>query len=344
MTGFPIGYYVHHHGEGHRKRALAIAAAAPGRFTLIGCGVSGLEGPFETLELADDRAPDDVSFSGRDHADARPELLHYAPYDNEGVRSRACAVASWIAERRPALMVVDVSVEIAMLARLCATPTLYIRLAGARTDEAHLDAFRGARALLAPYDIRLDDKNAPEWVRSKTTYVSGIASETPDVASRDSIVVAAFGRGGARATPDDLADAARATPKRDWRVIGPMERPLAAPDNLEVLGWIDQPEREVASAGVVVGGAGDGVLGAIAAAARPYVCIPEERPYDEQVSKAGLLKSLGAAVVRPRWPQAGEWPLLLDRARALDTRRIASLHDPRGSANAADFIIRCADE
>lgn len=343
MTGAPIGYYVHHHGEGHRRRAMAIAASAPGRFTLIGSGVEGLSGPFDTLELPDDRPVGDTSFSGVDEADGRPEALHYAPYDHDGVRARACAVSAWIAERRPGLIVVDVSVEIAMLARLCATPTLYVRLAGARTDPAHLDAFRGARALLAPFDARLDAEDTPDWVRTKTRYVSGIAAPSPAIAARDNVVVAAFGRGGARTTAEDLVEAAEATPARDWRVIGPVDQPAAAPDNLHVLGWVEQPEFEIAGAGVVVAGAGDGMLGAVAAAGRPYVCIPEERPFAEQSAKAQRLATLGAAVVRPRWPRAREWPDVLDRADALDTRRIAGLHDPRGASKAAAFILECAD-
>lgn len=336
----PIGYYVHHHGEGHRRRAAAIAAAAPGRFTLIGTQVGGLPGPFETLDLPDDRRGRD-DFSGEDGAENRPASLHYAPVRHAGVRERAARLASWIAERRPALMVVDVSVEIAMLARLCATPTVYVRLAGARWDAAHLDAFRGAKAVLAPFDRRCEDPDAPEWVREKTRYVSGLAvTGRPD--ARRGGVLAAFGRGGGAATGADLAEAARATPSERWRVIGPIEPPVAAPANLDVAGWVEGAADEIASAGVVVGGAGDGVLGSVAAAGRPFVCIPEDRPFGEQRAKAAALEAAGAAVVLDRWPPAAEWPGVLDRARRLGGERIASFHDPDGPAKAASLFLRLA--
>lgn len=342
MSPRPIGYYVHHQGEGHRQRAAAIANAAPGRFTLIGTGLEGLRGAFDILDIPDDR-PEGGTFDGADSAGERPETLHYAPYGHSGIRARALAIAGWIAERRPALMVVDVSVEIAMLARLCATPTVYVRLSGDRTDPAHLDAFRGARALLAPFDARLDDPAVPDWVRAKTTYVGGIAASPEAAAPRDNVVVAAFGRGGARAVADDIAAAAEATPEREWRVMGPLASPGRTPSNLAMLGWIDRPEREIARAGIVVGGAGDGVLGAVAAAARPYVCIPEARAYGEQSAKAGALERMGAAIVEPSWPAAAAWPAVLHRAAALDTSRIASLHDASGPANAAQMITSCAD-
>ncbi|WP_020187577.1 glycosyltransferase [Methylopila sp. 73B] len=338
MSRAPIGYYVHHQGEGHRRRAAAIAALAPGRFTLIGTGVAGMHGPFETLDIPDDR-PQADGFDGRDDAAERPEALHYAPYNHDGVRARALAIAGWIAERRPALLVVDVSVEVAMLARLCATPTVYVRLAGDRSDPAHLDAFRGAQALLAPFDERLEDPRTPDWVRAKTRYVSGLAVAPKPAAPDDNVVMVAFGRGGSRVTGADLAAAAGATPGREWRVIGPGEPPTPCPDNLNVLGWTDDPERAIAAAGVVVGGAGDGVLGAVAAAGRPFVCVPEDRAYGEQAAKAAALEALGAAVVRPRWPNAADWPATLDAAGRLDTRRIAGLHDPAGLAKAAAFIL-----
>lgn len=342
MSGAPIGYYVHHHGEGHRQRAMAIAAASPGRFTLIGTGVETLSGPFDVLELPDDRI-DGKGFSGEDGAADRPNSLHYAPIGHPGVRERMRRVAAWIAEMRPALMIVDVSVEVAMLARLCATPTVYVRLAGARWDAAHLDAFRGAQGLLAPFDRRCEDGAAPEWVRAKTCYVAGLGATTTSSGRAGNVVLAAFGRGGARSTAADLAEAARATPDRRWRAIGPIDPIDDAPANLDIAGWVDGATEEIAAADVVVAGAGDGVLAAVAAAGRPFVCIPEDRPFAEQRAKAVALEGAGAAVVLSRWPDACSWPRVLQQAEALDRRNIASFHDPHGVKTATSLIERWAD-
>lgn len=338
MTGAPIGYYVHHHGEGHGRRAMAIAAHAPDRFTLIGTGVAALSMAFARLELPDDRPCGDAAFTGWDGAAERPDALHYAPFAHDGVRARALAMAGWMARERPALMVIDVSVEAAMLARLCATPTVYVRLAGDRTDAAHLDAFRGARALLAPFHADLDDPETPDWVRAKTRYFPGLSPAASAAEPRRDVVLAAFGRGGGAVDGALIADAARATPGFSWRAMGPVTAPARLPANLNILGWVDDAEREIASAGVVVAAAGDGMLNAVAAAGRPFVCIHEPRPYDEQAAKARRLSAVGAAVVLDGWPDAAAWPRILAESQDLGGARLSRLHDPQGPAKAAAFL------
>lgn len=341
MSG-AIGYYVHHHGQGHRQRAMAIASHAPDRFTLIGTGLADLPAPFQGLDLADDRAAEDDAFSGSDGAGERPVALHYAPVAHDGVRARTLAMADWIMREKPAAIVVDVSVEAAMLARLCATPTIYVRLAGDRSDPAHLDAFRGARAVLAPFHADLEDASTAEWVRAKTYYAPGLTAPRAAAEPRDDVILVVVGRGGCAFDGRRLAAAARATPAFEWRVIGPAGPITDAPRNLTTLGWVADAEREIAGAGVVVAGAGDGVLGAVAAAGRPYVCVPEPRPYDEQAAKARRLRALNAAIVLDRWPEAGRWPEIIDDARRLGAQRLSRLHDRDGPEKAAAFLLEAA--
>ena len=278
-----IGYYVHHHGDGHRQRALAVAQQAQGRIVLIGTGLAGRTAAVPVLELPDDR-PEAASRLPARFAD---DPLHYAPLRHEGVRRRMAAVADWIVRHEPALMVVDVSVEIALLARLCGIPTVYVRLAGVRNDAPHHQTFRSARSLLAPFDSALDDPFVPAWVRDKTLYVPGLttarAVPNPDELS----VLVVNGAGGGQLDGGVIAAAAAETPELTWRVIGPIEMPGRPPPNLTSCGWVDDADREIARAGIVVGSAGDGVVSAVLAAGRPYVCLPQSRPYDEQRNKAG---------------------------------------------------------
>src|SRR6201996_3466689 len=51
----PIGYYVHHQGDGHRQRALALAEMNPQRITLLGTGLKDRTKDVKSLELPDDR-------------------------------------------------------------------------------------------------------------------------------------------------------------------------------------------------------------------------------------------------------------------------------------------------
>jgi hypothetical protein len=339
----PIGYYVHHHGDGHRQRALSIAAAMGGRIVLLGTGLAGRTGTVRTIDLPDDRLTE-AGFDGEDGEGCRPRALHYAPIDHDGVRRRVAIITDWIARERPALIVVDVSVEIAMLARLAATPTVYVRLAGWRDDPAHLDAFRGARALLAPFAPDLDDSRTAGWVRAKTMFVPGIGPvPAAGVEDGDNVLVV-LGAGGSAIDGERFADAARATPDRRWRVAGSATAPADAPSNLTMLGWIDDVGSEIRRAGVVVGAAGDGVVGAILSAEKPFVCLPEPRPFDEQTAKARQLATFGAAVVRERWPAGDEWRDVLAEAGRLDRQAAARLNDGDGANRAAAFLLAAAEQ
>lgn len=345
MTG-PIGYYVHHHGDGHRQRALAIAkAAAHGRFTLIGTGLAGRTEGYPCLNLPDDRLTDACGFDGCDGADHRPQALHYAPWHHEGIRSRAALLTDWIARERPSLIIVDVSVEIAMLARLAATPTVYVRLGGLRDDPAHLDAFRGAKAVLAPFHESLDDTQTPGWLRCRTHYCAGLTAARPQPEPDGAnAILFVCGKGGAPGDGDMLAAAARVTPEWNWRAIGPVSPPRSRPRNLAILGWVDETDPEIAAARIVIGAAGDGLVNAVTAAGRRFICRPEPRPFGEQVSKARRLAALGAAVVIEDWPTVSDWPGLIAAADDLDPRILQSLHDRDGVRHAAEFLIATAQE
>lgn len=339
----PIGYYVHHHGSGHLERALRIAAPDPSRFVLLGTGVGGRPGGSETLSLADDRPSGEVRFDGVDYSRDRPQSLHYAPLDHAGVRARTAQIAGWIEAHRPAIMVVDVSVEVAMLARLAATPTVVIRLAGDRTDPAHLDAFRGAQAILAPFHADLEDLSTPDWVRAKTRYAPRISEPVSPAEVDATAVVVVFGSGGGEADGQALAAAARSTPHLTWRVLGPMSPADSPPINLAALGWVSDVEVEIARAGVVIGSCGSGVVGAVLAADRPFIAMPQSRPYDEQASTARALAALGAAIVLEGWPEADRWPNLLDAARSQTGAPRRRLTEGDDATDIHQWILTLAD-
>ena len=80
----PVGYYVHHHGIGHWRRAVAVARAMAAPCTLIGTFSAAQQAaaPGATLNLADD-----VPIPGT-VPEAPPPLLHYAPLRHAGLRRR----------------------------------------------------------------------------------------------------------------------------------------------------------------------------------------------------------------------------------------------------------------
>lgn len=338
----PIGYYVHHHGDGHRQRALAFASINAPQIVLLGTGLSGRTGPVQAIDLPDDRTPAQT-FDGLDEAPFRPLALHYAPIDLDGVRQRTALICDWIARKKPALMIVDVSVEVAMLARLCATRVAYVRLGGRRNDPAHFEAFRGASVLIAPFARALDDPNTPEWVSKKTIFCPGIVlpnAMNHDVERNRILIVA--GRGGVPLDADLVADAARRMPSWNWRIIGHCRLSGDCPQNLSIGGWVEDPQAEIVRSAIVVGAAGDGLVNAVIAATRPFICIPEERPFGEQTQKAKALGALGAAVVCKTWPDASDWAGLLERALRLSPRALQDLGDPDGARRAYEALAAIA--
>ncbi|TXN54655.1 glycosyltransferase [Methylobacterium sp. WL2] len=353
-----IGWYVHHQGAGHLQRARAVAAALPRPCTLIGtlaafdAGAIARPG-LDVLDLPDDRPlgrPDiggselgdsDLSgsdFDGRDGEAGRPEAFHYAPLNHPGVRTRMARIADWAARTDPALIVVDVSVEVALLARLLSVPTLVVRLAGTRTDRPHLEAFRSATRLLAPFPEALDGAGVPDWVRAKTHYAGFLAAPAQAAAEAGDDILVVFGRGGAGGDLADLAAAARAVPDRPWHVLGPVTGSGDLPSNLHLHGWVGDVEARVARAALLVGGGGDGLVALAAGQAKRFLCLPEERAYGEQTEKAEALQMLGAAIVHRGWPSAEAWPGLIRAGLALDPSIIGGLYRPSAIQDCAATI------
>src|SRR4051795_6256529 len=145
-----IGYYVHHHGEGHCTRAAAIADHL-GSEPVTGLSSrprpDGWRGPWLELARDDDPPVADVDPTARG-------ALHWAPRAHPGLRERMAQIAAWVATHAPRLMVIDVSVEVTVLARTMGVPTVVIGMPGARHDPAHQLADRLADAIIAPW---------PEW-------------------------------------------------------------------------------------------------------------------------------------------------------------------------------------
>ena len=86
----------------------------------------------------------------------------------------------------------------------------------------------------------------------------------------------------------DLAEAARAVPERTWHVLGPVRGDgIPSVPNLRLHGWRDDVSGPLARASIVVGSGGDGVVAAVAAAGRRFVCLPQPRPFGSRRRRKG---------------------------------------------------------
>lgn len=329
-----IGYYVHHVGRGHLHRACALAAELESRGEPV-TGLSSLPRPEGWLgdwqQLPRDDGPTAI-------APEAPGRLHWAPLGHLGLRARMAQISRWIDLTAPAAVVCDVSVEVALLVRLHGVRVVSTVLPGTRDDPAHLLGFDIADLLVgfwppaahgmlrgAPYDVK-------ERVRAVGA-LSRFAPDDqpharPDDPTRARSAVLLLGSGGHAVTDADVAAMRAQTPTWHWSVLGGA-----------ATSWVADPWESIRGADVVVTHAGQNALAEVAAARRPAVVIPQERPHEEQAATAAVLSEGDwPVVVRGEWPRQ-DWASLLDRASSLDGSRWADWCDGRAAQRFADAVV-----
>lgn len=334
MSAPRIGYYVHHVGRGHLHRASSIAAELA-RGGAVVTGLSTLPRPAAWPGAWVQLAPDDEGVDPvRDRVTAG-DRLHWVPRHHAGLRDRAATVSAWIAGAAPRALVVDVSVEICLLARLHGVPVVSAVLPGLRDDAAHVLGADVADALLAFWPAEATGMVGPPGLEARVTAVGGLARyDVADPGPRRAGPPRATylaGSGGHELDPAVLADAQRQAPEWVWTVLGG-----TAP-------WVDDPHAAIADADVVVTHAGQNALAEVAALRRPCVVVPQDRPHDEQRTTAGVLAAgPWPAIAREAFPTSG-WAALLEEARGLDGSGWSSWCDGGAAARAATVVRRVAD-
>lgn len=356
MTTKPITFFIHHQGRGHANRCMAIVRELPPerRVTVL-CArpelFDGFDRPIEIVALPNmigAPVPTPALF-----AQATPEVLHCVPLGVDATRATMRTIIDHLDDVGPALFVVDVSAEIALLSRIASVPAIKIRMHGDRADPGHLGAYQACVGLLAPFDVAIEQDDFPQWGRDKTCYTGGLCTTIDPVPTKaeararlgldpdQEIVLVLTGGGGAGTPYAPLTMAARAVPDALWLVVGPVHREGHETDfgNLIEKGWVAGVTDHIAAADVVIASAGDNTVHEIARVGRPYICAPEWRYFGEQSRKADRLAEVGAAVALHNWPGSlAPWRSLLDEAKALDPAALARLYDPDAARVAANYI------
>lgn len=321
-----IGYYIHHLGRGHLAMARCIAARLHERVTGLSSLAPPADWPGDWLGL-----PRDDTGGSAIEPTARGQL-HWAPLGHAGLRDRMAALAGWIQRTMPSVIVVDVSVEVATLARLMGVPVISIVLPGKRDDPAHRLGHALAETLIAPWPASMSAILLGEGSEAARIQAVGAFSRFdgrapgPGAPGRRT-VLALSGSGGSEVTADHVRLAAAATPGWDWTMLGGAAGP-----------WLDDPWPVLCRADVVVTHAGMNAIADVAAARKPAVVVPQARPHGEQLATSQALAQAGLAVVTDPWPRAASWPALLSAALELDGGRWAAWSTGNGASDAAEII------
>ena len=294
---------------------------------------------------------------GLDHV-AHPETCHCAPLGWPAISEAMACITSWFARARPALMVVDVSAEIAQLARLCSIPHVHILQHGDRTDAGHQAAFDGAAGLLAPCSEALAQTEWEPW-RDRIHFAGGLGlnGAPPDRAMARSrlgvsedreLVLVISGAGGDGVPAAPLGIGARALPRSLWVTIGPVREQWHAtePSNLEHKGWVQNAGDWIAAADLVIASTGNTTVHQILAAGIPYLAVPEWRYFDEQGRKAHALQAAGLAHRLSSFPASVDaWRRAIAAVRASHdpAAQKANVH-PNAAQRAAAWLDDLATE
>ncbi len=327
-----VGWYAHHAGAGHVTRALAVACRTRHDVVVLSSAPRPAGWPADRWVAL----PDDAQALGADPTAGGG--LHWAPTGHPGFSSRMRAVAAWVERARPLALVVDVSVELALLGRLLGLPTVVTVMAGDRSDRPHRLAYDAASALVAAWPASVGaaavDGWRPEW-DGRTRFVGGLSrldglvptAPAPDRATGPRTVLRLGGRdaGGWWAADPPAVDGWRwaPTPGRDPRDVA----------------------AALAAADVVLLHAGQNALAEVAAARRPAVVVPDARPHGEQHALAEAVGRLGLAEVvdDPRRPGPGGWAERLDRAARRGGAGWAAWSDGHGTDRYAAVVDAVAD-
>lgn len=334
-----VGWYVHHHGAGHRTRAMVVGRELMARgsdVTLLGSALEGdaaHRSAVTSVRLAMDAPlPETMTESGADVT--AHGFMHWAPLWHSGFRERMTTIARWVQVEEPDVVVVDVSCEVAVMVRLLGVPVVVVAQPGSRTDGAHAAAYDAATAVLAPWpawateDIwhTSRDGDGADGSDPRVVAVGGIArapvhtSAPPDRAaaqpsgdvpggSRRPAEPDARVRGLVLAGSDgfddpDLPDViTAAVPEVDWTVVGGRA-------------WVPDVHDHLAHSDVVVTHAGQNAIADVAGWGLPAVVLPQSRPFEEQSHMGAVLASSGIAQVVPLGDvQGAPWSDLVRRAR-----------------------------
>ncbi|MBO0594425.1 glycosyl transferase [Nesterenkonia sp. E16_7] len=337
-----IGWYIHHQGRGHLHRATAVAQAAALRGVQI-TGLSSLPHPADWPTGAGwvQLERDDTALDGGFRDPTASGALHWTPVHHPGLRRRSAELSTWIDQAAPELLVSDVSVEIALLARLHGIPVVTVALPGDRTDPAHrlgyeisaavvgmwpaqaTEIFAGAPEVHALGGLSRFSPEPPEPPESPRPDQPG----TPESADRQLEILVLSGGGGGAVSEAAIGQLRRILPQARLRILGGESA------------WADDPWPLLSRADLVLTAAGQNSIAEVAASRTPALVTALDRPHREQTHMLDALdRGPWPALRTPDPADEAGWDQAVARALSLDGADWASWCDGAAAERFAELL------
>jgi len=285
-----IGYYAHSHGSGHCNYAAIFAEYLGDTLTIFTDSSFPFSQNIRVVSLPSEN-PDGTEFDREIFKE--PSALNYAPINMQRITARNHIVLSSVLAYKIKLLIVDVSVEMAMLCRVSTIPYAFVRLQGNRNDLPHINAFEGATFLLAYFPKELEPKTTAAWIVEKTVYLGFISKYLSDTSvplqpfsykeSSKPKLLCISGFGGA-----SMINLAGLDTKYDIHTVGPSCNTKASCTN-KYLGVVASTKPYIYHADTIIAACGANTTAEILTLDKRFVAIAEERPYEEQQYMASSL-------------------------------------------------------
>ena len=326
---FNYAFYIHHHGSGHLMRSVAIARNLPrGTVTFLGSSLDRYQDIIPDYIQCIELPGDMINTDDKNAIILDLNFLHYVPINLKSAAERTAKITASLNALFPVLLIVDVSVEVALLAALTSIPTVVIRQNGDRDDLPHLNAYQSAQMLIAPCSRKLMNPSAHEWVNNKTYYSGGFSRYSGTTKFAGDVIPGSLGvmtgTGGTSLGLPFIRQLALSCETSTIQVIGALagNENLDLPNNVNLLGPIQDPIEQLQICEVIIGNAGHNTVMEMADLNKYFICIPEPRPFNEQFAKAKLLRENEmAVVVHPDQIMKADWQEIISRVKRLPSNR-----------------------
>ncbi|PWS29609.1 hypothetical protein DHW03_06460 [Pedobacter yonginense] len=342
-----IAFYIHHHGSGHLMRALQIVKALGDvPIILMGSGLSNVKDlpvnvsivhlPFDTAQNDDEQLVLEDTSMG----------FHYAPIGVKGIRERAAMMTAIFREAYPLILVVDVSVEVALLARLSGIPTIIMRQHGKRDDLPHVLAYRSAELLVAPFSESMYQGQKDE--NYQKTFFTGGFSRFDQLGPTDKTdgktVSILIGKGGTSFNLSVIEYIAKCCPSYRFHVIGLQASQDLGLNNVVFHGQTTKPIELMNASDLIIGNTGHNTVMEVATLNKRFIGVPENRPFDEQVCKGEAIRHLsGIAILSPDELLSANWFGLITELKAKKVNWEETIN-PKALEELAQVILTTAQK